>query len=130
MATNIIYDRIFKGLKLVLGRRCLIGNDNAPKSADYIVISLESTPELLENTGASFSMLYSVNIDYVTNRAKKAEYITQEMSNIIRKLNDNPAKTTGGVYYWHDGQVLPGEPEEGEGFTRRILWTATHTELK
>ncbi len=130
MAVNIIYDRIFKGLKLILGRRAIIEGDTAPKSADYILLSMESSPELIENTGPSIAMLYSVNVDYITNRAKRPKYITQELSNILDKLNSSPAYTSGGVYYWHDGKILTSEYGSGEGYAARILWTATHTELK
>jgi hypothetical protein len=136
MATNIIYDRIFKGLKLILGRRAIVRRDDAPKSADYILLSMESSPELLENTGATFAMRYAVNIDFITNRAKKSQYITQEISNILFKLNSNPAYTVGDVYYWHDmaiedsdfGELL--DDNDRQIYAGRILWTATHTECK
>ena len=136
MATNIIYDRIFKGLKLVLGRRTIVRRDDAPKSSDYILLSMESSPTLIENMGASFAMRYSVNIDFITNRAKKSQYITQQISNLLRLLNDNPAKTTSGIYYWHDmaiedtdfGELL--DEDDRQIYAGRILWTATHTEIK
>jgi broad specificity polyphosphatase/5'/3'-nucleotidase SurE len=136
MATNIIYDRIFKGLKLILGRRAVIEGDLEPKAAEFIRLSTETSPELIENTGASYAMLYSINIDLVTNRAKRPKYITQALANIIRLLNQNTAYTTGGVYYWHDGAIITTEPgtlldEDGQViYAGRILWTATHTELK
>ena len=136
MAVNIIYDKIFAGLKIVLGRHTVVEDDLAPKSSEYIRLSKEAEPELLENAGGSFSMLYSVNIDLITNQAKRAKYITQAMSNIVRLLNDNPAKTTDGVYYWHDGQMLSSDPgpafdeEDKQMYAGRILWQATHTEIK
>jgi len=130
MATNIIYDRIFKGLKILLGRRAIIMGDDAPKSSDYILLSMESSPELIENTGPTTAMLYSVNIDFVTNRAKKAKYITQQLSNIWNILNNNTAYTAKGVYYWHGAETINSEFGEGEGFASRILWTATHTEQR
>ena len=136
MATNIIYDRIFKGLKLILGRRAIIEGDNEPKSSEFIRLSMESSPELIENTGASYAMLYSINIDLVTNRAKRAKYLSQAVSNILNLLNQNTAYDTSGVYYWHDGQVLTSEfgeaydEDEKQVYAARILWTATHTELR
>lgn len=136
MATNIMHDIIFNGLKKILGRRVVIDGEPEPKSAEFIRISMESSPELLENTGASYAMLYSVNIDLVTNRARRAKYITQTLSNILEALNQEPAYTSGGVYYWHDGKILTSE--YGEAFDEndqkiydgRILWTCTHTEVK
>ena len=136
MATNIVYDRIFKGLKLILGRRAVIEGDLEPKAAEFIRLSVESSPELIENTGASYAMLYSINIDLVTNRAKKPKYITQALANISRLLNQNTAYTASSVYYWHDGAIEGTEPglaldDEGkELYAGRILWTATHTEIK
>jgi len=136
MATNIVYDRIFKGLKLVLGRSAVIDGDLEPKAAEFIRLSQESYPELIENTGASYAMLYSINIDLVTNRAKRPKYITQALANISRLLNQNTAKTTSGIYYWHDGAILTTEPslaldDDGkELYAGRILWTATHTEQR
>jgi len=136
MATNIIYDRIFKGLKKVLGRRAIVEGDLAPKSAEFIRLSLESSPELIENTGPTHAMLYSINIDFVTNRARRAKYITQALSNILDLLNEAPAYTTGGVYYWHDAKIITSEygeafdDEDQKLYDSRIVWTCTHTETK
>ena len=132
MATNIIYDRILKGLKTIIGNRAIIADSDSPKSSEYTLLSMASSPELIENTGPSISMLYSVNIDIMTNKARKSRYLSQAVSDVLDSLNANPAYTTGGVYYWHDGQVLTSEygSIEEEGYAHRILWTATHTEVK
>jgi hypothetical protein len=136
MATNIMYDRIFKGLKLILGRRCIIEGDLEPKSSEIIKLSMESSPELIENTGASYAMLYSINIDLITNRAKRSKYITQAVSNILNSLNQNTAYNVSGAYYWHDGKVITSEygealdEDEQQLYAARILWTATHTEQR
>ena len=129
MDTNILYDRIYKGLKMILGRRVIIEGDNEPKAAEFIKLSEGSGAELLENTGASYAMSYSINIDLVTNRAKRSKYITRAVSNIIRALNENTALTSGGIYYWHDGHVSSGESVDDD-YAARINWTATHTEIK
>lgn len=130
MATNIIYDRIFKGLILILGKNTVVADDLGKTSSEYTRLSLESSPEMIENTGPTVSMRYSINIDIITNRAKRSKYITQAVSNILSKLNANPAYNAGGVYYWHDGQIIPGEYGEGEDYASRIVWQATHTEAK
>ena len=136
MATNIIYNKIFKGLKLILGNRAVVKGDRLPRGAEYIQLSMASMPELIENTGPSISMLYSVNVDLITNRAIKPKYITQAISDIENTLNANPAFTLGSVYYWHDGQILPSEygealdENEKQMYAARISWTATHTEIK
>ena len=97
MATNIIYDRIFKGLKLVLGNKAVIKGSDSNKFNEYISLSMAESPELIENTGASYAMLYSVNIDLVSNRATKPKYMSQMLSDVIENLNDNPAYTSGWV---------------------------------
>jgi len=136
MAVNIIYDRIFKGLKAVLGKRTVVQGDQLPRVAEYIELSMASMPEHIEVTGPSRAMLYTVNVDLITNKANKPKYMTQAISDIIDNLNDNPAYTTGGVYYWHNGQVIPGEYEgalddnDKQLYAARILWTATHTEIR
>jgi hypothetical protein len=136
MATNIIYDRIFKGLKLILGKSAVVEGDRMPRAAEYIQLSEESYPELIENTGPTTAMLYSINIDLITNRAKKPKYISQQLSNIRNLLNTNTAYTTGGVYYWHNGTILATDPERAvdengqEIYAARLLWTATHTEQR
>ena len=136
MATNILYDRIYAGLRLILGKNTVILNEPDSKSSEYARLSIESSPELLENTGPTFSMRYSVNIDIIMNRAKRSKYVTQAVTNVLHKLNSNPAYTAGGVYYWHDMEILPSEPgsaldDDGkELYAWRILWTATHTEPK
>ena len=136
MATNIIYDRIFKGLKLVLGNKAVIRGSDSTRFNEYISLSMAESPGLIENTGASYAMLYSVNIDLITNRANKTKYMSQMLSDVLESLNDNPAYTADGVYYWHDGQILTSEDgeeldeDDKQLFAHRILWTATHTEIK
>jgi len=136
MSTNITYDRIFKGLKLILGKNTIIEDDLDKRTAEYVRLSTESSPELIENMGATFAMLYSINIDIVTNKAKRAKYLTQSVSNLLHTLNSNTAYTSGGVYYWHDGRILTSEPGEAldengkQEYAWRILWTTTHTEAK
>ena len=136
MSTNITYDRIYKGLKLVLGKNTVIMNEVDSKASEYVRLSVETSPELLENTGPTFAMRYFINIDIVMNRAKRAKYVTQAVSNVLHKLNSNPAYTANGVYYWHDMAILTSEAgeeldEDGKAlYAWRILWTATHTECK
>jgi hypothetical protein len=136
MATNIIYDKIFKGLQAVLGRNTVVMGDQLPRSAEYVQLSLESEPELIENTGASYAMRYTVNIDLITNRAKKPKYLTQALSDIRNDLNTNTAYSPSGVYHWHDGQTLTSETgdaldeNEKQMYAARIIWAATHTEVR
>ena len=136
MAVNIIYDRIFKGLRSVIGPRVIVGNTKAAGSAEYVRLSMAGNPEHIETTGPSRAMLYSVNIDLITNKSSNARYLSQAVSNIIDSLNDNTAYAPDGVHYWINGQVIPSEygpltDEDGqEIYDARILWTATHTEIK
>jgi len=136
MATNIIYDRIFKGLKLILGRSAVVEGDRMPHSAEYVRLSLSSNPEMVENTGASYAMAYFVNIDLVTNKANKPKYMTQAIADIMNDLNSHTAYTADSVYYWHTSEILSSEPDgaldenDKQLYAARILWTCTHTEIK
>jgi hypothetical protein len=77
-------------------------------------------------------MRYTVYVDFITNHQENIRYVTQAVADITDLLNDNPHYTSGGVYYWHDGVIQESEfgPTEEDEYAARLVWSATHTEIK
>ena len=135
MATNIIYDRIFKGLKAILKskNRVFVRGEKVPtRSNEFVRLSLESSPFQIENTGPTSAMRYTVYVDFITNHRENTRYVTQSIADISDILNDNPCYSSGGVYYWHDGVIQESEfgPADEDEYAARLVWSATHTEIK
>jgi len=134
VATNIIYNRIFAGLKALLKgkNRVYIKGEKVPtRAAEYVRLSLESSPFQIENTGAAVSMRYTVYLDFITNHIENTRYVTQAIHDIEDVLKDNPYYKPSGVYYWHDGAILESEfgPVEDDEYAARIVWSTTNTEV-
>ena len=130
MATNIIYDRIFKGLKSVIGGSVVLGTDATTRKPEYFRLHLANSPEQVENFGSSITMLYTVNIDFNTNNSDNQKYLSQAISNALNSLNNNAYYVDGSTYHWHGGNVINSEYGNGDGFDSRIIWTCYHSELK
>lgn len=135
MAKNIYYDYILGGLQTVLstGLNMPVYLDGDVSGGSDFIELIPAGMSLVsyETKGSTFR--YPVDICY--HSATKLDYktLTQRAHNILETLNNEVNYVTGGVYYWHDGQVetvsFPEIIDENGPCTIVLSWFGTHNEV-
>jgi hypothetical protein len=134
MATDILNDRILFALRKIIESDTPFKCFNLKPRGSECIVFVPSNPSQINITTDGTGYNYPVSIDFHSPVAvEDVNRISQEISDILRVLNDNCHYSTGGVYYWHNGMVddveYNWETEESESYKARILWSCTHEEV-
>lgn len=138
MATNIIYDKIMKGVQYVL-RSAASGtavtlpvflSDEDPGGGERLIISPELHTQLVGASGLA-GYRYTVHLDYYNPSSISDKERTQKVHDIQYLLDTNiTARDANDAVYYHQGTVVsveyPEHDDEEIDYEARLVYEATY----
>lgn len=125
MSANILYDRIYAGLKYALQGQKLPVVDDEVISGSAINFGYENRVQIARHSNGS-AYRYTVLIHVHVNQ-NDPKIIAQRVEDVLYQLSATPTVYIGGTYHYHDGEVTGTEADEG-GMT--IIYEVTYNEVQ
>ena len=131
MAYDVLYNRMYKGLKLMINSKSnfdAFTDSETPRGAAYYLISNEDIVTGSPGTGSS-TFIGLFNIDFYTNKIKDT-FIKDNKSKILEILADNNHYSTSSITYYFNGTILGIEDGiEDDPYAFRIKYEITHEKV-